>query len=462
MISKRGTQFSVEPLFMKIYGEKVFSNPFDPEKNFSGCINLGSAETRFPADMLEEQFMKLRMKNPSFPDSYGYSNFAGIKNLQIELANLFSNFIAKTPSHHCVKGPESRVKFLENSFVVTNGAGTAIETLCSSLCDDGEYVIIPSPMYHGFANDIEKRFSVKVLPFPLTRHKDASYSIDFDALEDLYNKYPKNKIRAFMHCNPHNPTGLIFSSQTTERLIHWCIEKKVHLISDEIYAQSTFNMKESNPFVSTWRICQDIENKVASTNANDLKLALIKSEYRNYVHLVYSFSKDFGLNGFRVGLVYTENKDLLKALNACSYFTSASTDVQYLLYGMLSDHQFVEKLFTINQARANNMYKKVLPILQKHNISVLDPEGGTFIWVNILGALKLDSTKLLDPSWIKQKEMEIWYKCFDEGVCILPSLLFQEQPNGWFRICFTPLEEKYVIEGVNRIIRALFPLSPSL
>ena len=36
---------------------------------------------------------------------------------------------------------------------------------------------------------------------------------------------------------------------------------------------------------------------------------------KNYIHIVGGFSKDFSLNGLRTGLIYTQNEEVLDALN---------------------------------------------------------------------------------------------------------------------------------------------------
>lgn len=39
-----------------------------------------------------------------------------------------------------------------------------------------------------------------------------------------------------------------------------------------------------------------------------------------FVHTAYGMSKDFGMNGFRVGCLHTKNKDLLEVCCYSSYF----------------------------------------------------------------------------------------------------------------------------------------------
>lgn len=48
--------------------------------------------------------------------------------------------------------------------------------------------------------------------------------------------------------NPGNPTGAIFSEDTVEKIIRFCVENRLLLIADEVYRQNIY--KEGAKFVS--------------------------------------------------------------------------------------------------------------------------------------------------------------------------------------------------------------------
>jgi len=48
-------------------------------------------------------------------------------------------------------------------------------------------------------------------------------------------------------------------------------------------------------------------------------------------------------------------------------------------------------------------------------------------------------------------EKMAWEDSLKEGVFTLPSHQFHMKPCGYFRICFTPLDEEAVLEGINRL-----------
>jgi len=87
----------------------------------------------------------------------------------------------------------------------------------------------------------------------------------------------------------------MYSKAQLELCIKWAKKHDIHIISDEIYAMSVFPGTEM------------------------LSIAQLKSDYEK-IHIVGGLSKDFGMSGFRVGICYTKNKDVIKALSMSGYF----------------------------------------------------------------------------------------------------------------------------------------------
>ncbi len=81
--------------------------------------------------------------------------------------------------------------------------------------------------------------------------------IDFALLERTLTDATKRgkRVPMLLYTNPHNPTGVIFPRETTERVIAFCLRHRVHLVSDEIYALSILNSPATiHTFVSAYEI----------------------------------------------------------------------------------------------------------------------------------------------------------------------------------------------------------------
>lgn len=105
------------------------------------------------------------------------------------------------------------------------------------------------------------------------------------ALEDAY-KNATCKIRGLVIANPHNPLGRCYPKSTLEACIKFCNAKNLHLISDEVFALSTFECPElptAAPFVSVLSL--DV-----------LELGCDPS----LVHVIWSPSKILGTSGLKV------------------------------------------------------------------------------------------------------------------------------------------------------------------
>jgi aspartate/methionine/tyrosine aminotransferase len=60
------------------------------------------------------------------------------------------------------------------------------------------------------------------------------------------------KIKALVLCNPHNPLGRCYPVETLKELLSFCAKYELHLVSDEIYAFSVFDVEGEarTPFTS--------------------------------------------------------------------------------------------------------------------------------------------------------------------------------------------------------------------
>lgn len=99
----------------------------------------------------------------------------------------------------------------------------------SSLTSEGDGILIQPPVYPPFARVIEA-CGRRVVTNPL-RLNDDGWSVDFD---DLARKLPQ--VKALVLCNPHNPTGKVFTRTELETIGRMCLEHGVAIISDEIHS----------------------------------------------------------------------------------------------------------------------------------------------------------------------------------------------------------------------------------
>lgn len=125
--------------------------------------------------------------------------------------------------------------------------------------------------------------------------------------------------KALLLTNPNNPLGITYSNSQLELIINWARCKNLHVISDEIYALSVFG--DPNTFTSY------------ATH--------LKNNLGDNVHIIWGMSKDFGASGLRIGVLYTQNKTLLKAISRSNDFLQVSNLAQHILGKILSNSDFI-------------------------------------------------------------------------------------------------------------------------
>ena len=91
-------------------------------------------------------------------------------------------------------------------------------------------VVTFTPCYDAFFHCI-KQNQRELITFDLT-NEAGNFTIDFERLAQVFQLQAP---RVFLLCNPHNPTGRVFTEQELLKLIALCNEYKVALISDEIH-----------------------------------------------------------------------------------------------------------------------------------------------------------------------------------------------------------------------------------
>ncbi|MBA0876728.1 hypothetical protein Goshw_013027 [Gossypium schwendimanii] len=218
----------------------------------------------------------------------------------------------------------NKVTFDPNNLVLAAGATSANETLIFCLVDPGQAILLPTPYYPG---DLKWRTGVEIVPVHCWSSN--GFRITMSALEDAYQSAQtfNLKVKGVLITNPSNPLGTTMTREELNHLITFAIAKNIHIISDEVFAGTVF---DSPGFISIMGAAMDrrLENE--------------NPDLWNRIHIVYSLSKDLGLPGFRVGMIYSNNETVVSAATRMSSFGLVSSQTQYLLSNihLLSSNTF--------------------------------------------------------------------------------------------------------------------------
>ena len=144
-------------------------------------------------------------------------------------------------------------KIEKDWLIFCTGVVPAISSIVRKLTTPNENVVILTPVYNIFFNSIVNN-GARVLECPLVYEK-GEYSINW---EDFENKLSNPQTSLLIWCNPHNPVGKIWDSDTMAKVGELCKKYGVKVISDEIHCDIVRPGKEYTPFASVTETCRDI------------------------------------------------------------------------------------------------------------------------------------------------------------------------------------------------------------
>lgn len=110
---------------------------------------------------------------------------------------------------------------------VLGGIATAVELLSK----EGDAVIVQTPAYTNFGTILGEH-NRKLIANPL-RWDGKGYCLD---LEDFERKIIENRVKLFLFCSPHNPTGRVWTEEELKALDTICQRHGVKVIADEIWS----------------------------------------------------------------------------------------------------------------------------------------------------------------------------------------------------------------------------------
>jgi aspartate aminotransferase len=166
-----------------------------------------------------------------------------------------------------------------DNFIVTNGGSEALNFAISTLCDDGDEVIIPEPYYANY-NGFASSFNVKVVAVSST----IETGFALPPVEDFEEKIT-DKTRAILICNPGNPTGYLYTREELQKLADIAKKHDIVIISDEVYREYVYDGKQQ---ISMFEFPEIAENCI-----------IIDSE-----------SKRYSMCGVRIGFLVTRSKKI--------------------------------------------------------------------------------------------------------------------------------------------------------
>lgn len=223
-----------------------------------------------------------------------------------------------------------------------------------ALTKEGDGIVVQTPCYPPFLKAIQdnKREIVRNRII----EKNGSYCIDF---EDLEQKLAKENVKVFILCNPHNPSGRVFTKEELQRIGNLCLKYNVCVLSDEIHCDIVYKGFQHIPFGSISDTFA--ENSVVFLNA----------------------SKTFNIAGFRTAGMICKNDTLRKKIEDCIWQNKANGEN---ICGSLATiiaytkcEYYADELIPYLERNLEIVVEEISKIEQIHFIR---PQGTYLLWLD--------------------------------------------------------------------------------
>ncbi|GHV68015.1 aminotransferase [Bacteroidia bacterium] len=247
---------------------------------------------------------------------------------------------------------------------IVKGIGLAINVFSN----EGDKVVIQPPVYHPFRL-VPQGNKRQVVYNPLKIGRD-HYEMDFVQLEEILKD---ERCKILILSNPHNPAGVVWSSETLATLADICARHSVLVLSDEIHADMALYDNRHTPFAT-----------VSDNAANNSITFGAPSKTFNIAGLVSSFSivpNDVIRLRFYSWLAANE-------LNEPTIFATIATEAAYT-----HGRKWLKQLLTYlegNIAFVEQYFKQNLP-----KIKVVKPQASFLVWLDCR-ELDLSHNELVD------------------------------------------------------------------
>lgn len=286
--------------------------------------------------------------------------------------------------------------------LVTPGSSGALQLVMSVLINPGDGVLMADPGYpcnRHFVRLVEgEPISVPVGP-------ETNYQLDARLVEEAWD----DRVRAVMLASPSNPTGTLLSPDEVLRIEQVAKARGGVLIVDEIYHGLTYEAKAETAL----KLCDN-------------------------AFVINSFSKFFGMTGWRLGWViapeaYVDAMDRL----AQNIFLAAPTLSQHAALEAFSDQS--QEILEQRRQEFAKRRNYLLAALRELGFQIpVIPQGAFYLYA--------------DCSQLTEDSFQFSHELLDTvGVAVTPGKDFgSNQPERHIRFAYTTNLEN-LQEGVDRI-----------
>lgn len=380
-------------------------------------------ETSFLANSLKRQGIDVISFAQGEPD-FDTPNY--IKKAAIEAIN--EGFTKYTDVGGIIELKEAVVEKLKrqnnleydiSEVIIGNGGKQLLYEAFATLCNPGDEVLIPTPCYVSYADQI-RLAGARAVFVPTTEKNEF-----IPRLEDV-QKLWNPKVKVFVINSPCNPTGAVFPQEETKRIMDFLIENETFVVTDEVYEYLLYN------------------------GAKHISPAALDPKYKPWCIVVNSLSKTYAMTGWRIGYA-AGPKDIINGMNSLQGHITGNVNSiaqKAAVEALLGPQDDIVRMVEEYAKRKEYMVNRINSI---EGLSCIEPKGAFYVFAQVKDLFgrayegkKLESDKDVANFFLKAAH-----------VAVVPGIAFAYE--GYVRFVFAKSLE-VIKEGLDRIERAISTL----
>lgn len=219
--------------------DRKFTNSMNTD-GFRGYIFHAGPEMKFPYE--DDEFVRMWVADMEFatPPEVCQAIKDRVDKRIFGYTQVFGDAYYTALANWCRKQYDWR--FPQEQLVFTQGVIPALYELVGDLVAPDEKLLVTTPAYGYFQHAAE--FNNRELVRSPLKNDKGYFTIDFD---DLERKASDPKVKLLLWCNPHNPTGRMWTEEETKQVGAIAEKYGLWLISDEIHCDLIRQEKKHIP-----------------------------------------------------------------------------------------------------------------------------------------------------------------------------------------------------------------------
>ncbi len=302
---------------------------------------------------------------------------------------------------------EYGVSYSRDEVIVTCGAKQALFNIALALFEPGDEVILPSPYWVSYPEQIKLAGAVPII---LDTKEEHGFSLKAEQVKQRLT--PQTK--AIIINSPCNPSGAVIERRELEQIIELARRHGFYVIADECYEHFVYDTKHTS----------------------------VTEFGKENVIVVSSVSKSYAMTGWRIGWALGRKEFIAAAAKIQSHSTSHPTSIAQAaaVEALNGDQRCIEHMLSEYRKRRDFIVEELNAI---DGLSVLPPKGAFYVFPSVS---RFFNTKIKNSADFARHLLE------EAQVAVVPGDAFGKE--GYIRISYAVSMER-LAEGLRRIRKLL-------